>query len=568
LGPEGGGHAPLPITMKFLLTIKENSKAKEAAFLVLLALAVVAAYLPSLGGGFPWDGLSMAKGVSNFPPFLEASYERPLFNMSMALDEALWGGSPWGFHLTNLLLHLATAGLLYILTLRLFKKRYVALAAASLFALHPAAVDAVAWVSARAELLTVFFCLSAFMFYLSYDETGRPASLLASALLYLLALLSAQRALVFPLMVLLYGIVLRRDGRRLARSLALYVSLTACVVLLSSGPGEFRPAGNMAIQRLYDGLLAFGYYMGHLMAPVNLNLLPSLPETAFLALLALLPFVLMGLFMMEGKRRFVLLIGWVILAIIPSLPVALTDEPFPVGARFLYFPTVVLALFLAYAMGHLKNRKAFAGLLIPVLALAMTGTMLRVQDWRSPVALWEDTAAKTPAVALPRIMHGAALAQAGMYDQAYRALAGAAAQNGVTQEELLLAMRVLGNQDDERGERMVYAALNEARGQARANYGMGFVFYKLYEEGSQGKETLEKAVAYLERASDLSPNFAPAHYYLGLSYLELNQWPAAEEQFALTQETDRDGLYSRKSADFLKLVRFLRDKKGEKPTRG
>ncbi|MEJ2182634.1 MAG: glycosyltransferase family 39 protein, partial [Nitrospirota bacterium] len=260
----------LTTAMRFRLTIKESPRGREAAFLVLLALAVVMAYLPSLGGGFPWDDLAMARGVSSFPPFLEAPYERPLFRMSMAFDEALWGGSPWGFHLTNLLLHLATAGLLYILALRLFKKRYTALAAASLFALHPAAVIAVAWVSARAELVAVFFCLSAFLFYLSYDETGRPASLLASVLLFLLALLSAQRALVFPLMVLLYGVVLQRDGKRLARSLALYVSLAACVLLLSTGPGEYRPAGDIATQRLYDGLLAFGYYIGHLMAPVNL----------------------------------------------------------------------------------------------------------------------------------------------------------------------------------------------------------------------------------------------------------------------------------------------------------
>src|SRR5713101_4374894 len=97
---------------------------------------------------------------------------RPLVNLSYAIDRALWGAAPFGFHLTNLLLHVLNVGLLFLIARRLVEDQQrtqssepgvlnaepetrnlqprplaVAFAAAALFAVHPMMTEAVGYIS-------------------------------------------------------------------------------------------------------------------------------------------------------------------------------------------------------------------------------------------------------------------------------------------------------------------------------------------------------------------------------------------------------------------------------------
>ncbi|HLC17982.1 MAG TPA: hypothetical protein VJM57_03095, partial [Thermodesulfobacteriota bacterium] len=71
----------------------------------------------------------------------------PLHILSYSLDRALWGLDPRGFHLTNVILHALNACLVFAVVVRLGSKRWVAFAAALLFAVHPLNVENVAWVA-------------------------------------------------------------------------------------------------------------------------------------------------------------------------------------------------------------------------------------------------------------------------------------------------------------------------------------------------------------------------------------------------------------------------------------
>lgn len=84
-----------------------------------------------------------------------AGYWAPLLWMSLGLDTEVWGGSAWGYHLTNVLLHAVNAGVLFALLRRwLGKERaWLAAAVALLWGLHPARVESVAWVTERKDVL-------------------------------------------------------------------------------------------------------------------------------------------------------------------------------------------------------------------------------------------------------------------------------------------------------------------------------------------------------------------------------------------------------------------------------
>ena len=95
----------------------------------------------------------------------------PLTMFSYALDYAIWGLNPPGFHLTNIIFHTLNTILVFILTVRLIDydmaKQYLytkkalvtGIITALVFGIHPLHVESVAWVAERKDVLYAFFFL-------------------------------------------------------------------------------------------------------------------------------------------------------------------------------------------------------------------------------------------------------------------------------------------------------------------------------------------------------------------------------------------------------------------------
>ena len=170
-------------------------------------LAAIIAYMPSLcagGAGFFWDTPAVFGGDSFFIVSFEHGYYRPLFDLALQAERALWGEAAFGYHLLNLLLHAANSVLLFFIVRRLVPDLLTSALAAFLFALHPAHVEAVTWVFAQPWLMGAFFSLCSFLLYLNYLNNGlRNSNLLlalASALFALLAMpVNPPKILFFPL---------------------------------------------------------------------------------------------------------------------------------------------------------------------------------------------------------------------------------------------------------------------------------------------------------------------------------------------------------------------------------
>lgn len=138
---------------------------------------------------------------------------RPVWILSLLIDKALWGAEPWGYHLTNLLLHGANGVLLYALARALGAHGWLALLASLVFVLHPIQTEAVNCISFRSDLLALMFMLSSLLAYRAARHVPRqggaaprrPAGLFLalSLCLYALGLLSKEMAASLPLLILL-----------------------------------------------------------------------------------------------------------------------------------------------------------------------------------------------------------------------------------------------------------------------------------------------------------------------------------------------------------------------------
>ncbi len=404
----------------------------------LLVLLTAITYVGTLSYEFVWDDNWLivnnpllrewsrlpALLVSDFwngEPALERSYYRPLVSLSYFLEYRLWGLHPAGYHLTNVLLHLACTLLLFAVARRLFPDVLVAFVAALIFAVHPIHSESVAFISGRTDLLASVFSLLSVLLYL--DGRGREGgrrvwSGTASVIAFALALLSKEVAAVLPLVLLLYELLPGRDRgsriRLLARHLPFWAVLAGYLVLRTAVLGaplardlELQAAG----ERAFLGVRAMAGYLRLMVLPHPLSaqhmLAPTgLRDPALLLSLAAVAGALAALaFAVRRTPRHAFCGLWVFVTLLPVsnvIPIAGTS----MAERFAYLPSAGFSMLAAAgiaralrwaSLGRAPVRTAVFGGLGVVLVAGMSLTMLRNEDWKNEFRLFSRTAEDAPA---------------------------------------------------------------------------------------------------------------------------------------------------------------------------
>ncbi|MCK6479701.1 MAG: hypothetical protein L6R43_06005 [Planctomycetes bacterium] len=407
---------------------------RPLVLLCVVVAAALAAYLPCLSFDWAYDDGRFVAGNGHLDGMAAAPWRafdpgtttmdgaepgmwRPLRTLSFALDRALFGTAPGPAHLASVLLHGVATGLVFALGMTVGMDDLAAAAGAAIFALHPAQAEAVAWVSARGDLLPAVLLLAAVLVHLRRRGGGGAWT----AVLCGLAFLAKESAVVAPL--LLFAADLAAGGRARLRErwrtwlpsagvLAALVAVRAAVLSLSGVPadqGEGLGLGAAGTALEIPGM--FGWYAWRFLLPS-----PGVFDLQALPALVLLPLVLVGLLDAalalrrpeETGRRSRVRGGVLLWALAALLPVTILQVLFPlkilVADRFLYLALAGPALAAGAAAGSLgpgAARAAFAG-----SALLLLATAPARDRWASDEALWGDTLARTPGNA--RALHGLA----------------------------------------------------------------------------------------------------------------------------------------------------------------
>ena len=389
------------------------------------ALAVAglafAAYLPSLAGVFHFDDYNV---IVNYPTVHSWSAlaerwgggVRPLLKASYTLNWTLGGG----FSLFNIAVHALNAVLLFLVGSVLFRDRRAALIAALLFALHPAATEAVTYISGRSSSLMAAFYLGAMLAYFHGHR-------FLSALLFVFAVATRETAVTLPAALLLCELcraerpgwreILRRQWPHWALLLAggVFVLFNQRYFdLIAYGYGERGLADNLLTQ-----VGGISYLILRLVSLHGYNIDPALPTltewTGVLVFQALLlsSLLILGLANLRARPWIAFGVLWFFLqltptnSIVPRLDVA--------NDRQLYLACWGLFLALCIQLRHLP-RLAFS----LILVLFAVASILRQLDYRSEIALWESDVALAPWNARAHNNLGYAYQLAGRRDDARR----------------------------------------------------------------------------------------------------------------------------------------------------
>ena len=303
---------------------------------LLSALLIIAAvwyvFGETLGGGFFMEDYYFLKEIrasggldrtlqdlhGNWLGFTGYPYYRPLVTASLALDHALFGLEPWGYHLTHVLLHALNALLVMVLVQRLYPGGGVpaGLAAALLFATHPVHPNAVGWVAARSDLLVGLGTLCMLAAYHRAWVCRRPAPLILGVTAFAAALLSKESGIMALVMTLLLPVKVGWR-RRLLTTLPCMILLAAYgiarLAFLEEGL-NLHESAVPAVGARGAVARATGLFCEQLMIVVNSISTPG-------PLLVMAGLAVIGLFRRGGISLLVLAVAFPVFGLLPILPI-------------------------------------------------------------------------------------------------------------------------------------------------------------------------------------------------------------------------------------------------------
>ena len=387
----------------------------NTAMFLLFMLGTLALYWRDLGIGFfmiddygyvtedPWiKGITLTnlRHILFTPHF--ANYS-PVHLLSYLLDHTIAGLNPLAYHLSSNIWAGVVAGCVFLVALALTGRRMIAVAAATLFVVHPAHVEAIAWISSRKDLVAAAFTLLSFLAYLCYRREGDKAYWWygASAFLFLLGVAGKLSVATFPAVLLAFDLFVEK--RPLKRSLLDKVPFFVVGVVIALGAASVQPpTGNRPdayvlatalLQNLWL-LTGFGsYVVFHVPPDPTRGMALQFPAAVLLLAVFAAPLLL--------RRRAPLtmtLIYWILFGLIPAQVLAFVH---PVADRYLFFPSVALVILIAWwaiLIGEQRGgRWVMASAVLLLLATVLWGraTIVYLSEWQDPRSVWYKAVQKS-----------------------------------------------------------------------------------------------------------------------------------------------------------------------------
>ncbi len=489
-------------------------------------------------------------------PGVQGNYYRPVFLLWCRINDALFGNQTGMWHLSTVFAHLAVTALVYFLVLRLVRDRLTAGMASLIFGLHPAHIEAVAWVSAVTEPLLGVFFLSSFLCYLRWRDGGHGAGkwLGCALFLYGLGMLEKETALVLPAIIGVYEWIrgnhdadaaeegLYRRARRSFQAAMPFLLLTVPylvvrIVVLKGFSHVRNPVPWLWMFYTWPALLWF--WVKHLVVPVGLGssyelvtvehpgmMSFVLPATA-LAVVALL----LGWW---ARRSRLVAFGaaWIVLPLVPLLNFAIFPRDDFAHDRYLYLPSVGLAILVALALrnvgGTQQKQKAWPpGQVFIILALGLVlgfGTWKQCFYFKDNWIFYRYNYLLSPSNPYAANNYGAILSRLGMRAEAIRVLAQANKVNpGYWSLSYNLGRNYYIDHKLKLAERYFLIAIQIDPFKADAYYCLGLA---RLDSGNP-----QKAEVAFRDALRLNPGGPQYHYQLAMAFKDEGNLEAAVAEF-------------------------------------
>lgn len=551
-------------------------------FLLLVIISFIL-YGNSIHNQFVFDDIpliienSLIKDFKNIPVVIGWHNGMPLYRpvryLSYMIDFSLSGLNPAGYHISNILYHALTAGVLFMVLAQFLNNRMTAFIGAVLFAAHPVTTDSVAYLSGRRDILVALFYLCAFYCFVRYREQPRARLLMLVILFFILALGSKEMAVTLPAVCVLYdftqcwmkqssgttaGRIKAALGNVLAQGWKLYIPIVilagyfAYYKLILHYPSlRISFYGGSAASNFATVARILGHYIKQIMFPIALhadysyNAFPV--SQSFLELRVIGSLLLLGILLALILRAllwqpYVFLGGlWFFITLLPVCQIFPHHEL--MAEHYLYLPLAGVIVLCGPLLNYLYARqRAVAVAMVSVLLLLFSvRTVLRNRDWKDGMTLWTSVLKKTPQCARAHDNLATEYFNRTDYQTAlkhYQAAVSLRPEHAIFRNNLGRLYGVLGDLDKAEAELTKAVELNPTLAEALNNLGIVYYQKKQYEaaawlfalsdkrkadarvrfnlaKAQMQLGSLDKAQVSLQKALQLQPDYADAYRELG-----------------------------------------------------
>lgn len=377
-----------------------------------------------------------------------ASNWHPLTWLSHMTDVQLFGLNPRGHHLTSVVIHAASALLLFLLLAQVTSAPWQSLFVATLFALHPLHVESVAWVAERKDVLSGLFWTLTLLLYARYTRKPGMGRYLATLACFALGLMTKPMLVTLPLVLLLLdwwplgrfspGGAGEGEEKPAAKwllkekipFLALSALSSVLTVYAQHHGGAMATLDKAPLGlRVSNAVIAYATYISDTFWPHDLALLYPFPTSILLGRLvgaALLLLLISAGVIFAGRRFPWLAVGW-LWFLITLLPVIGLIQ---VGGqshadRYTYIPLTGLLIMIAWGVPQLLQGWGRQRLVLGILAgiavcSATAATWRQLGYWRDNITLYRHTLEVTRDNYLILNNYGIAMDQSGDYESALK----------------------------------------------------------------------------------------------------------------------------------------------------
>jgi protein O-mannosyl-transferase len=378
--------------------------------LCILTLIVIATYINGINNSFvsdDIDGILKNKTMGDFS-YVFSNVRNVVNSLIYFILFKIGGYNPVVFRTYNILLHIGTVCLIFLIIQILTQKKYLSFFAASLFAVHPLLTEAVTWISGRPYTQYGFFLLLSFLFYLL--SVKKKFYYFLSLILFIFAVSTSEKAIAFPLIIFLFEFSqghLRKN----------YKKLLGFLILLLIGGGYFATQIGQRIKSvtelsagssgqmqnpIFTIPVAIGTYFEMFVWPSALTIYHSemtFTVWQFVTKCAILILYSAGTIYSYFKNR--LLFFFLTMFIVSLLP---TLTPFGiswiVAERYVYFGSVGVFFGAAFFINYLLEKTNQKEIILPLFAMLLLifsiRTMMRNSEWKNEDSLWISTAKNSP----------------------------------------------------------------------------------------------------------------------------------------------------------------------------
>jgi hypothetical protein len=329
-----------------------------------------------------------------FAPFFKrcSLFYRPLFHLSMFIDYKIWKFAPYGFHITNILIHSLNSFFVFLITYLLvdYKTKYdsyrfvVAFVSGGLYLFLRSHAETVTWISDRADLLAAFFALAAFLGYYLYTVKNNFKYLVVSLSLFCCALFSKESVITLPLIVLFYNFFLNQSQaekkEKFRRMIFSFMAFN--IVFLFYLLARLTATGFLVGGYGKEAHLNFNYhliFMNLIAYSARVFLPPSADiKVFFCAAISTIVLVITAFKIKKGKFPAVLyfIIFAYLISLLPVINLGTNFLKDTQGERFIYLPSVFLVMLVTMFLARIFQAHKKYFITVSLILIILSGIQL------------------------------------------------------------------------------------------------------------------------------------------------------------------------------------------------